>query len=158
MFELGDDLPTLGAEPERVKLIENQDLLDMVRLQRSSKPLDLMTYSPEDEQPSIFVLQEDRRQAVLVVFNWTDGARSHQFRMSDLGLPSEHTYNCPTSFAGIVRCPLTTESIANLKPTSPFCAAAENRGYIRAAAAPSISLKVPEQAQLGRAVELSASC
>ena len=79
MFELGDDLPTMGAEPERIKLVENKDLLDMVRLQRSSKPLDLMTYSREDGQPSIFFpaggppashaggLQLDRRCAVAPV-------------------------------------------------------------------------------------------
>ena len=32
-----------------------------------------MTYAAEDEQPSIFLLKEDRRQSILTVFNWTDG-------------------------------------------------------------------------------------
>ena len=155
MFELGDDLPTLGAEPERVKLVENQDLLDMVRLQRSSKPVDLMTYTSEDEQPSIFFLPEDRRQAVLVVFNWTDGMRSHQFRMSDLGF-GEHPYSLsdifrkdrPVSFDhGVLR-------IDNQPPHSVRLVKVVDSSM--PAAAPSISLKAPEQAQLGRTVELSA--
>ena len=156
MFELGDDLPTLGADPERVKLVENQDLLDMVRLQRSSKPLDLMTYSPEDGQPSIFLLPEDQRQAMLVVFNWTDGARSHQFRMSDLGLPGEHPYEVsdifrkdrPVSYdKGVLR-------IENQPPHSVRLVKIVDSSV--PAAAPSISLKAPEQAQLGRSVEFSA--
>lgn len=87
MFEIGDDLPTLGAVPDRLKLVENRDLQDMVRLQRAAKPLDLMTYLPEDEQPSIFLLREDQRQTMLAVFNWTEAARSHQFRVADLGFP-----------------------------------------------------------------------
>jgi alpha-galactosidase len=156
MFELGDDLPTLGTEPERIKLVENQDLLDMVRLRRSSKPVDLMTYSSEDGQPSIFVLREDRRQAVLVVFNWTDGARSHRFTVSDLGLPGGHPYNLsnifrkdrPVSFdhevLGVENQPAHSVRLVKIVDTSV------------PAAAPSVSLKVPEQAQLGRTVELSA--
>jgi PKD domain len=29
MFEIGDDLPTLGASPERLSLVRNPDLLDV---------------------------------------------------------------------------------------------------------------------------------
>ena len=156
MFELGDDLPTLGAEPERLKLVENQDLLDMVRLRRSSKPVDLMTYSREDEQPSIFVLREDRRQAVLVVFNWTDGARSHQFRMSDLGLPDEHPYSLSDIFRKDRPVSFDHEvlRIENQPPHSVRLVKIVDTSV--PAAAPSVSLKAPEQAQLGRTVELSA--
>src|SRR5947208_2695596 len=32
MFEIGDDLPSLSKTPERLALIENQDLIQMVRL------------------------------------------------------------------------------------------------------------------------------
>src|SRR5208283_5589016 len=78
MFEIGDDLPTLGESPDRVALVKNPDLLDMVRLSRASLPLDLMTYRPEDKQPSIFLLKEDKRQQILTVFNWTEEARSHE--------------------------------------------------------------------------------
>lgn len=85
MFEIGDDLPTLGAEPERLDLVRNKDLLDMVRLGRASNPIDLMTYQAEDEQPSIFFLQQDDHQAMLAVFNWTDKERSHLLSFSEIG-------------------------------------------------------------------------
>ncbi|MGA7909390.1 MAG: PKD domain-containing protein [Candidatus Sulfotelmatobacter sp.] len=85
MFEIGDDLPTLGTQPERLKLLETQDLLNMVRLGRAAKPVDLMTYQDEDEQPSIFFLREDDRQSMLVIFNWTESPRSHKLTLAELG-------------------------------------------------------------------------
>ncbi|HKW67597.1 MAG TPA: PKD domain-containing protein, partial [Terriglobales bacterium] len=91
MFEIGDDLPTLGAAPDRLKLVENRDLQDMVRLQRAATPVDLMTYLREDEQPSIFLLREDQRQSMLAVFNWTEVPRSHQLRLADLGFSKTAT-------------------------------------------------------------------
>lgn len=93
MFEIGDDLPTLGSEPERLALVENQDLIDMVRLGRSSTPLDLMTYLPEDQQPSIFLLKESRRQSILTVFNWTEKSRTHSFTPASLGLNGKDAYS-----------------------------------------------------------------
>lgn len=92
MFEIGDDLPTLGAEPERLALVKNQDLIDMVRLGRASTPLDLMTYLPEDQQPSIFLLREDARQSILTIFDWTDHARTHTIALSGLGLRGRGPY------------------------------------------------------------------
>src|SRR2546422_3787671 len=44
----------------------------LFRSGRASKPVDLMSYSPEDDQPSIFWLEEDHRQGMLTIFNWTD--------------------------------------------------------------------------------------
>lgn len=85
-FELGDDLPTLAADPERLALATNKELLQMARLGRVSKPVDLMTYPSEDEQPSVFLLREDDRQSILAVFNWTEGSRSHSFKQRELGL------------------------------------------------------------------------
>src|SRR5258708_11362865 len=58
-FEIGDDLPTLGLDPERLALLTNANLLQMIKLGRAAQPLDLMTYAPEDEQPSVFLLRED---------------------------------------------------------------------------------------------------
>ena len=87
MFEIGDDLPTLGTQPDRVELIKNQDLRHMVHLGRAMCPLDLMTYSAQDGQPSIFFLQEDARQAMLAVFNWTDAARSHSLSLGMVKFP-----------------------------------------------------------------------
>lgn len=92
MFELGDDLPTLGADADRVNLVRNRDLLEMVRLRRAATPIDLMTYSAEDEQPSIFLLREDKRQSVLAVFNWTESPRSHRFSLADLGLEAKDSF------------------------------------------------------------------
>lgn len=92
MFEIGDDLPALGAAPERLALVRNRDLLDMARLGRAAAPLDLMTYLPQDQQPSVFLLSEDRRQKILAVFNWTDGARNHTFELESLGLKPSSSY------------------------------------------------------------------
>ena len=86
MFELGDDLPTLGASPERLALVKNPELIAMARLGRSSTPLDLLTYSKADAQPSIFLLKEDNRQSILTVFNWTETAHDHTLKLADLGL------------------------------------------------------------------------
>ncbi len=44
LFEIGDDLPTLGKSPDRLAWLKNRDLLDMVQLGRASKPADLLTY------------------------------------------------------------------------------------------------------------------
>jgi alpha-galactosidase len=92
IYEIGDDLPTLGAEPERLALVQNKDLIDMVRLGQASLPLDLMTYLPEDQQPSIFLLKEDARQSILTIFDWTDHARTHTITLSSLGLRGRGPY------------------------------------------------------------------
>jgi alpha-galactosidase len=92
MFEIGDDLPSLTKDPERLALIENPDLINMIRLGRASLPLDLMTYSTEDGQPSIFFLKEDRRQSVLTVFNWSEKPRDHSIDLTAAGLPAGGHY------------------------------------------------------------------
>jgi alpha-galactosidase len=84
MFEIGDDLPTLFLSADRMALVQNRDLLNMVRNGRSATPLDLMSYTPEDEMPSVFLLRESKRQSILAVFNWTEKERKHDFRFSDL--------------------------------------------------------------------------
>ena len=92
MFEIGDDLPTLGKTPERVALLKNRDVLDMIALGRSALPIDLMTYLKEDQQPSMFLLKESDRQTVLTVFNWTEDTRAHHISLADLGLSANKTY------------------------------------------------------------------
>jgi hypothetical protein len=92
MFEIGDDLPILESEPERLALIQNQDLIDMVRLGQASTPVDLMTFLPKDEQPSIFFLKESPRQSILTVFNWTDGPQTRTIRLSSLGINEKAPY------------------------------------------------------------------
>jgi alpha-galactosidase len=93
MYEIGDDLPTLGSDPERLALVENQEILDMNRLGRAALPLDLMTFRPEDEEPSVFFLREDARQSMLAVFNWSERPLSHTFTLDGLGLPAAHAFH-----------------------------------------------------------------
>ena len=54
----------------------------MARLGRASTPIDLMTYAPSDQQPSVFLLKEDRRQAIPTVFNWTERARTRAINLT----------------------------------------------------------------------------
>lgn len=86
MYEIGDDLPTLGREPHRLAMLLNPDLLDMVRVGRPALALDLMTYRQRDRQPSIFFLREDARQSMLAVFNWTRKPLTHRIGLHRLGL------------------------------------------------------------------------
>jgi hypothetical protein len=92
MFEIGDDLPTLGASPDRMALVRNPDLLDMVKLSRAAVPLDLMTFKSEDLQPNIYLLKEDPRQQILTVFNWTTETRSRAIDLDTLGLKVNGSY------------------------------------------------------------------
>jgi alpha-galactosidase len=92
MFEIGDNLPSLQNSPERLALIEDQDLIDMIRLGRASKPIDLLSYAPADEQPSIFYLKESDRQSILSLFNWTEKPTQHTIRLADLGLAVSGRY------------------------------------------------------------------
>ncbi len=98
MFEIGDDMTLFGTEKDRLALIENKDLLRMAKWGHASAPVDLMSYEPEDEQPSIFLLKESPRQAILTVFNWTKSSRSHTLRLADLGLPAEHAFSATDIF------------------------------------------------------------
>jgi len=100
MFEIGDDLPTLGTSPERLALVKNEGLLDMARLSHASVPLDLMTYRPEDKMPSVFLLKESSRQQILTVFNWTEEAHSHTLKLADLGLKASGPYTATDVLRG----------------------------------------------------------
>ncbi|MGA8215138.1 MAG: PKD domain-containing protein [Candidatus Sulfotelmatobacter sp.] len=95
MFEIGDDLPTLSLHADRMALLQNRDILNMVQYGHAAKPLDLMSYTPEDEMPSLFLLRESKRQSILAVFNWTEKERKHDLSFSDLlpdiGLASHNT-------------------------------------------------------------------
>jgi alpha-galactosidase len=99
LFEIGDDLPTLGEDPSRIALAENRDLLDMARLGRASTPLDLMSYEPADLQPSIFFLKQSSRQSILTVFNWSETTRHHSLTRASLGLAPTRSYTIFEVFA-----------------------------------------------------------
>ena len=88
MFEIGDDLPMLLPDPDRLALAKNADIIAMARLGRAATPVDLMTYAPADGMPSVFLLRQDARQAMLTLFNWTDQPRHHDLPLADLGLTS----------------------------------------------------------------------
>ncbi len=92
MYEIGDDLPTLGEDADRLALVEQPDLLDIARLGRSSTPIDLMSYAAADHQPSIFLLHEDARQSILTVFNWTEETRERKLSREELGLDPHGDY------------------------------------------------------------------
>jgi alpha-galactosidase len=156
MYEIGDDLPTLGADPDRVALVTNPDLLCMAKLGRAALPIDLLSYREEDEQPSVFLLHEDARQSVLAVFNWTDKANSHRFSLSDFSLARGRNYQ----FADILRPrnqiiasgdtinveqpPHSVRMIKIIDPEVP-------------AAAPTVSLHAPDHAQVDESVRFTAA-
>jgi hypothetical protein len=111
MFEIGDDLPTLGASAERLSLLKNADLLDMARLGRSSTPVDLMTYAPSDKQPSIFLLKESERQTMLTVFNWTEAQSTRAIDLKSLGLKKPGEYTIVEEFADEGCCSSASDTI-----------------------------------------------
>lgn len=116
MFEVGDDLPTLGASPERLALVKNTDLLDIARLGRASTPVDLMTYAPNDGQPSIFLLKENNRQSILTIFNWTDTERKRAIPLTSLGLKRSDAYRIAEVFGDRSCCSTSAETISMLQP------------------------------------------
>lgn len=157
MFEIGDDLPTLGADPARLALVENPDVLNMLRLQRAAVPLDLMTYSAQDEQPSIFLLREDQRQSILAIFNWTDGPRPHELDVRQLGFAA----NGPVEAMDIFHCDRTVHlgggrlQIAEQAPHSVRLIKLVDSSV--PVHAPSIKADIPAHGQTGASVEFRAT-
>ena len=155
MYEIGDDLPTLGADSDRLALVKNQDLLNMTRLGRSSRPLDLMSYAPDDGMPSIFLLAESKRQSMLAVFNWTENPRQHKLDFaSDLGLPGHE----PNQVFDVFESREVGTDLNSIDFTlSPHSVALFKiiHGLIPAAA-PTIAMKVPDDSQAGNTIEFCA--
>jgi hypothetical protein len=156
MYEIGDDLPILGPEKDRLDLVKNPDLLNMAKISRAATPVDLLSYDAEDGQPSVFFLREDARQSMLVVFNWTDQPRSHALKLADLGLPANRTFQASDVLnqgeavavnAGTVRLDdmarHSVRAIMLIDPAAP-------------AAAPSIAAQVPAEARVSEVLAFSA--
>ena len=116
MFELGDDLPTLGASPERLSLVKNTDLIDIARLGRASTPTDLMTYTASDLQPSVFLLKEDNRQSILTIFNWTEGKLKRTVDLKSLGLKEAGQYQITEVFGDQSCCSNSSNTIDLVQP------------------------------------------
>lgn len=155
MYEIGDDLPILGSVPERLALVKNQDLLNMARLGRSSRPLDLMSYTPADGMPSIFLLGESKRQSMLTVFNWSEKQTEHKLNLeTDLGLPVEGHNDVSDVFTSkhvstngdSINIALPAHSVAVLKIIDTSVAAAP----------PRVQIKAPDTTPTGENLEFSA--
>jgi hypothetical protein len=156
MYEIGDDLLVLSSEKDRLALVENRDLLDMAKAGRASTPVDLMTYEPEDGQPSIFLLRQSPRQSILTVFNWTDGPRSHALSLTDLGVPVSSSMvatgvmDSNAAFAlegGAIR-------LQNQLPQSAVVIKLVDTGVAKAA--PTVTARVPSQSKAGETIAFSA--
>ncbi len=152
MYEIGDDLPTVEADGDRLALLKNPDLLQMAKLGRAALPLDLLTYRAEDEQPSVFLLKEDGRQSILAVFNWTDQTRSHLFPLGQLSLTAEHGYELRDVFepgnplsidGGSIRLKQAAHSVKLIKIVATSVAAA----------APTVRLEATDHAKVGEEIQ-----
>jgi alpha-galactosidase len=155
MYEIGDDLPALGADAERLALVQNQDLIEMIKLNRASKPVDLMSYSPEDNQPSIFWVEEDHRQGMLTIFNWTDQRHSRSIEFSSLGLAASNQYAISDVFDGkTVATPNPNSVVVDLPPHSARLLKVVNVGV--SAQPPSIKFEHVPNVMTGRAATFRA--
>ena len=116
MFELGDDLPTLGSSSERLALVRITDLIDMARLGRASIPVDLMTYAASDVQPSVFLFKEDNRQSILTIFNWTERELKRNLRLAGLGLKEPGKYQITEVFGDKSCCSPSGDALNMIQP------------------------------------------
>jgi hypothetical protein len=155
MYEIGDDLPTLALDADRVALVKNRDLIGMIRLGRAACPIDLMSYLREDEQPSIFLLDEDRRQSILTVFNWTNRQRQHHFSFAQLGLNGKGPFQVLDVFE-------SGKSIATVNGSFVVQQPAHSARVLKmvdtsiALAAPSVAIQVVKSGRAGDAIQMYA--
>jgi alpha-galactosidase len=156
MYEIGDDLLVLDSEKDRLALVENRDLLNMAKAGRASTPVDLMTYEPEDGQPSVFLLRQSPRQSMLTVFNWTDQPRSRSLNLKDLGVPANSTMVATgvmdsnssfTLFGDTIR-------LENQSPQSVVVIKLVDNAVAKAA--PTVTARVPSQSKVGETITFSA--
>lgn len=157
MIEIGDDLPTLFLDPERMALLKNRDILNIARLGRAAKPVDLMSYAPGDQMPSKFLLRESKRQSILTVFNWTDKQRSHALDLAQIaGDPELAKHNSVEDVFTGEKLSLTDASISlTMTPHSVRMLKIVDTSI--PASAPSLSVNVPKQAENGQPVNFSTS-
>jgi len=156
MYEIGDDLLVLGSEKDRLALAENRDLLNMAKAGRASTPVDLMSYEPEDGQPSIFLLRQSPRQSILTVFNWTDGPRSHTLRLSDLGVPASSTLVATSVMDSSTTFALEDDAIRLQNQPAQSAVVIKLVDSAVAKTAPTITAQVPSQSKAGETINFSA--
>jgi len=156
MYEIGDDVLVLNSEKDRLALVENRDLLNMAKAGRASTPVDLMTYEPEDQQPSIFLLRQSPRQSILTVFNWTEQPRARSLSLRDLGLPVSSTMMATAILDSNAAVTLEGGTI-RLKSQSPQSAVVIKLVDTAVAkAAPTVTTRVPSQSKVGETIAFSA--
>jgi alpha-galactosidase len=156
MFEIGDDLPSLASDPERFALVTNPDLLQIAKLSRAFTPLDLMSFRPEDEMPSVFLLQESHRQWILAVFNWTERPQSHAFTAAELGLARSQHLELFDAFAGGREVPFDADRIvinSQLPHSVRLLKIVDEADSTRP---PTVNAEVQSTATIGEAVKLTA--
>jgi alpha-galactosidase len=128
----------------------------MTRLARASLPLDLMSYAPEDGMPSIFLLNESKRQAILTVFNWTEKQTEHRFSLvGDLGLSWQGHNQVFDIFNSATPTESDSDSIVMQLPAHSVKVLKIVNTAI-APAAPSVSVHIPDSAEAGNTVSFSA--
>ena len=156
MYEIGDDLLVLGSEKDRLALAENQDLINMSKAGRASTPVDLLTYEPEDGQPSIFLLRQSPRQSILTVFNWTAGPRSRSLSLTDIGIPPSSTLVASSVMDSSANFTLEGGAIRlqNQPPQSAVVIKLVDTAVAKAA--PTVTAQVPSQSKAGETIALSA--
>jgi len=153
MFEIGDDLPTLFLDADRMALLKNRDLLNMARYGHAATPIDLMSYAPEDEMPSVFLLHESKRQSILTVFNWTGKERSHDFSFADLGL-SAHSVVSNIFGNAATSGGIATALSLKVAPHSVWMAKIVDAS--NAASAPTVNIQTAEKIETGKPASFSA--
>jgi alpha-galactosidase len=156
MYEIGDDLLVLDSEKDRLALVENRELLNMAKAGRASTPFDLMTYEPEDGQPSIFLLRQSPRQSILTVFNWTDQPRSRSLSLKDLGVPASSTMVATGVMDSNSSFTLIGDAIRleNQSPQSAVVIKLVDNAVAKAA--PTVTARVPSQSKVGETITSSA--
>jgi alpha-galactosidase len=165
MFEIGDDLPTLSLDPDRLALVENRELINMARWGHASVPFDLMTFPPEQGRPSEFVLQEGPARAIVTLFNWSDASFTRNFQPAPGESPGETFHRVFGLPKGDYR---VSDILASDAPVD-FAALQGNlvqpRHSVRmlkfvkigtAPAAAHVEISAPEAGQVGQDVDFSA--
>jgi alpha-galactosidase len=156
MFEIGDDLPTLGADADRVALLKNPDLLAMARLGKAATPVDLLSYRAEDELPSVFLLHEDARQSVLAVFNWTEQPKTQRLFLSELKVPSGRSYDFEDVFETGKKLPARGDAL-QLEIPAHSVKMLKIIDESVSPQAPSVTVQVPEHAKVDENFKLGCS-
>jgi hypothetical protein len=128
----------------------------MAKAGRASTPVDLMTYEPEDGQPSIFLLRQSPRQSILTVFNWTDQPRSRSLSLKDLGVPASSTMAATGVMDSNSSFTLIGDAIRleNQSPQSAVVIKLVDNAVAKAA--PTVTARVPSQSKVGETITFSA--